>query len=118
MLFRSFKVKGLWVSPIEVEAVITAHAAVLEAAVIGVDPGDGSTVPRAFVVLRQAWALGDAATRSALAVELGEMIRRQIGGYKVPDRFEFVPELPRTPLMKINRKALREQSVLAAPGSQ
>jgi acyl-coenzyme A synthetase/AMP-(fatty) acid ligase len=27
-----FKVKGLWVSPIEVEAVITAHAAVLEAA--------------------------------------------------------------------------------------
>jgi acyl-coenzyme A synthetase/AMP-(fatty) acid ligase len=46
-------------------------------------------------------------------VELSEMIRRQIGGYKVPDRFEFVPELPRTPLMKINRKALREQ--LSAP---
>ena len=108
-----FKVKGLWVSPIEVEAVITAHAAVLEAAVIGVDPGDGSTVPRAFVVLRQASALGDATIRAALSVELSEMIRRQIGGYKVPDRFEFVPELPRTPLMKINRKALREQ--LSAP---
>ncbi len=98
-----FKVKGLWVSPTEVEAVITGHAAVLEAAVIGVEAADGMMVPRAFVVLRK-----QSLDRDAIAAELAEMIRTSIGGYKVPDKIEFLEALPRTPLMKISRKALRD----------
>lgn len=98
-----FKVKGLWVSPTEVEAVITGHAAVLEAAVIGVESADGMMVPRAFVVLRK-----QSADQADIAAELNEMIRSSIGGYKVPDRIEFLEALPRTPLMKISRKALRD----------
>lgn len=101
-----FKVKGLWVSPIEVEAVITSHPEVLEAAVIGVEAKDGLIVPRAFVVLKNR-AL-DEKGQKALATELGELIRSKIGGYKVPDRIEFVESLPRTPLMKISRRALRD----------
>ena len=98
-----FKVKGLWVSPIEVEAVITSHPEVLEAAVIGVEAKDGLIVSRAFVVLRN-----QAIDQKALAVELGELIRTKVGGYKVPDRVEFLDSLPRTPLMKISRRALRD----------
>lgn len=98
-----FKVKGLWVSPIEVEAVITSHAAVTEAAVIGVEASDGSMTPRAFVVLS-----GQVLDRMAVAAELAELIRARIGGYKVPDRVEFMEMLPRTPLMKIDRRALRD----------
>ena len=97
-----FKVKGLWVSPTEVEAVITRHPAVLEAAVIGVEASDGMMVPRAFVVLRQ-----QSVDHDKVTAELIESIR-SIGGYKIPDRIEFIEELPRTPLMKISRKALRE----------
>jgi acyl-coenzyme A synthetase/AMP-(fatty) acid ligase len=37
-----FKVNGMWVSPFEVEAVLVSHEAVLEAAVIGQEDGDGA----------------------------------------------------------------------------
>jgi benzoate-CoA ligase family protein len=97
-----FKVKGLWVSPIEVEAAITEHDSVLEAAVIAYDDTDGLTKPKAFVVLRP----GDEATQ-ALEDELRANVRK-IGGYKVPEEWEFVEALPRTTLMKIDRRTLRE----------
>ncbi len=97
-----FKVKGLWVSPIEVEAAITEHPGVLEAAVIPASDSDGLTVAKAFVVLRQ----GQTGT-DALAGELKENVRRT-GGYKVPGQIVFVADLPRTTLMKIDRRTLRE----------
>jgi acyl-coenzyme A synthetase/AMP-(fatty) acid ligase len=34
---------------------------------------------------------------------------RPLGGYKVPERYEFIEELPRTTLMKIDRRALRQR---------
>ncbi|MDP6429996.1 MAG: benzoate-CoA ligase family protein [Rhodospirillales bacterium] len=97
-----FKVKGLWVSPIEVEAAITEHPGVLEAAVIPAEDSEGLTVPKAFVVLRQ----GQAAS-GELADELKERVRA-VGGYKVPEQIVFTGDLPRTTLMKIDRRTLRE----------
>jgi benzoate-CoA ligase len=96
-----FKVRGLWVSPIDVEAAITGHPAVLEAAVIPAENADGLTVPKAFVVLRQ----GRAGSES-LIVDLEARVGA-IGGYKVPERIVFVDSLPRTTLLKIDRRALR-----------
>jgi benzoate-CoA ligase len=97
-----FKVSGLWVSPIEVEAAITEHGAVLEAAVVACEDADGLTRPKAFVVLKPGVAASD-----ALAEELRSGVRK-IGGYKVPGAIAFVDALPRTTLMKIDRRALRE----------
>ncbi len=97
-----FKVRGLWVSPIEVEAAITEHPAVLEAAVISAENADGLTVPKAFVVLRQ----GRAGSES-LIDELAARVRAK-GGYKVPEQIVFVDSLPRTTLLKIDRRALRK----------
>ncbi len=96
-----FKVKGMWVSPIEIEAAITEHPAILEAAVVAFEDVDGLTKPRAFAVLRQ----GAEAT-DRLVEELQESVRR-LGGYKVPAEFRFIDQLPRTTLMKIDRRALR-----------
>ncbi|MYZ47124.1 benzoate-CoA ligase family protein [Propylenella binzhouense] len=96
-----FKVSGLWVSPIEIEAAITEHPAILEAAVVAFEDGDGLTKPRAFAVLRQGAEASD-----ALIDELKANVRR-LGGYKVPAEFRFVDQLPRTTLMKIDRRALR-----------
>ena len=96
-----FKVKGLWVAPIEIEAALTGHPAVREAAVVSFTDHDGFTKPIAYVVLRQGYAQSD-----ALIAELGAAVR-PLGGYKVPERYEFIGELPRTTLMKIDRRALR-----------
>lgn len=102
-----FKVKGLWLSPIEVEAAITEDDAVMEAAVVSYEDDDGLTKPKAFVVLNP----GNEAT-DALADRLKAGVRK-IGGYKVPEEIAFVDALPRTTLMKIDRRALREQEAAA-----
>ena len=96
-----FKVAGLWVSPTAIEAALNDHPAVLESAVVGVTDTDGLTKAKAFVVLRA----GHAAT-PAMIEQLCAQVR-PLGGYKVPASFEFPAELPRTTLMKIDRKALR-----------
>ena len=102
--YDMFKVRGLWVAPIEIEAVLTAHPAVREAAVVSFTDRDGLTKPMAYVVLRQGVAGGD-----AMIAELGAAVR-PLGGYKVPERYEFVAELPRTTLLKIDRRSLRAQT--------
>ena len=96
-----FKVSGLWVSPTDIESALNDHSAVLESAVIGFTDPDGLTRPRAFVVLRPG-NVANAALADALKAQV-----RPLGGYKVPATIEFLAELPRTTLMKIDRKALR-----------
>jgi benzoate-CoA ligase len=98
-----FKVRGLWVTPIEIEAALTGHAAVREAAVVSYADHDGFTKPMAYVVLRQGYVPND-----ALIAELCAAVR-PLGGYKVPERYEFIDELPRTTLMKIDRRSLRQR---------
>ncbi len=96
-----FKVSGLWVSPTDIESALNDHPAVLDTAVVGFDDADGLTKAKAFVVLRAGHTMSD-----KLIDELKAQVR-PLGGYKVPAAFEFMTELPRTTLMKIDRKALR-----------
>ncbi len=96
-----FKVKGLWVSPIEIEAALTRHPAVREAAVVSFEDADGLTKPRAFLVLRDNFEQS-----SALIEEFKEAVA-PLGSYKIPTSFRFIDALPRTTLLKIDRKALR-----------
>jgi benzoate-CoA ligase family protein len=96
-----FKVKGMWVAPIEIEAALTAHPAVREAAVVSCADAEGFTKPLAYVVLREGFSPGEALTAQLCAAV------RPLGGYKVPERYEFIDELPRTTLLKIDRRALR-----------
>ena len=97
-----FKVKGLWVSPIEVEAAITEHEAVMEAAVVSYEDADSLTQAKAFVVLNAGIEISD-----ELVGALKDNVRK-IGGYKIPAEIDFVDSLPRTTLMKIDRRTLRE----------
>jgi benzoate-CoA ligase len=95
------KVGGIWVSPVELEAALAAHAAVLECAVVGREDSDGLVKPHAFVVVR-----GDAAG-PALADELTAFAKTHLEPYKRPRWVTFVPELPRTATGKIQRFRLR-----------
>ena len=96
-----FKVKGLWLSPIEIEAALTAHQAIREAAVVAFDDADGLTKPRAYIVLRDGFA-----ETPALLDELRAAVA-PLGSYKIPGQFVVIEQLPRTTLMKIDRRALR-----------
>ncbi len=98
-----FKVSGLWVSPTDIESVLNDHPAVLESAVVGFTDSEGMTKPKAFVVLRAGF------TNTAALIEELKREVRPLGGFKVPAAFEFPAELPRTTLMKIDRKALRSE---------
>jgi long-chain acyl-CoA synthetase len=90
---------GYKVWPREVEDVLYEHAAVREAAVIGVpDSYRGETV-KAFVSLRP----GSAATPE----ELIAFARERMAAYKYPRSVEIVDELPKTVTGKILRRELR-----------
>jgi len=96
------KVGGIWVSPVEVEATLVGHPAVLEAAVVGQEDSDRLVKPKAFVVLKE-----PERASAALADELKAFVKDKIAPYKYPRWIEFVPELPKTATGKIQRFKLR-----------
>jgi benzoate-CoA ligase len=95
------KVSGIYVSPFEVEATLMRHAAVLEAAVIGVPDAQGLTKSKAFVVLKNGAHADEA--------ELKAFVKERLAAYKYPRSIAFVTELPKTATGKIQRFKLREQ---------
>jgi acyl-CoA synthetase (AMP-forming)/AMP-acid ligase II len=93
---------GYNVYPAEVETVLTAHDRIEQAAVLGVpDPVLGE-IGVAFVVLTGGVPL-DA---DELLGEVRELCRRSLADYKAPDRVVVAPELPLTPMMKVDKAAL------------
>jgi long-chain acyl-CoA synthetase len=90
---------GSNISPQEVEDALYKHPAVLECGVIGVP--DPVTIERvaAFVVLRQG--------QSVSADELCAFTRRHIADYKAPEEIHFRKELPKNPVGKVQRRALK-----------
>jgi benzoate-CoA ligase family protein len=95
------KVGGIWVSPVEVEAALIAHPAVLECAVIGQEDEDRLTKPHAFVALKPE------ADPSGLVEALKDLAKDKLEPYKCPRWITFVPELPKTATGKIQRFLLR-----------
>jgi acyl-CoA synthetase (AMP-forming)/AMP-acid ligase II len=91
---------GYNVYPVEVEAILAAHPAVAEVAVVPrPDPVMGE-IGVAFVVLREGHA--------TLPLEdLRSAGQGQLAAYKLPEGIEVVDALPRTAMEKIDRGALR-----------
>ncbi|WP_336619656.1 long-chain fatty acid--CoA ligase [Mesorhizobium sp. WSM4983] len=93
-------VSGFNVYPNELEEVVAQHPGVLEVAAIGVPDEHSGEVPKLFVVRKD----------PALTIEtLTVYCRENLTGYKRPRYIEFRAELPKTPVGKILRRALREQ---------
>ena len=96
------KVSGIYVSPVEVEAALITHPAVLEAAVVGREDEDKLTKPVAYVVLKP----GQSAS-NPLCDELRAHVKSVLAPYKYPRWIEFIDELPKTATGKIQRFKLR-----------
>ncbi len=91
-------VSGFNVYPNEVEASLTEHPKVLAVAVIGVADDYSGEVPKAFVVKKDA---------NLTVEELQDFASKRLTGYKRPQSYEFIDELPKTAVGKILRKSLR-----------
>ena len=89
---------GYSVFPQEVEAILLAHPAVAEAAVVGVPDDELGEEVTAFVSLHRG--------RQAEADELIAHCKRQLAAFKYPRRVTIVPELPKAATGKVLKKLL------------
>jgi fatty-acyl-CoA synthase len=90
---------GEWISSVELENEIMAHPDVLEAAVIAVPDERWSERPCACVVKREGSSLdGDGVL---------EHLKPRVAKWWLPDRVEFIDEVPKTSVGKFDKKVLR-----------
>ena len=94
-------VSGFNVYPSEVESVLFAHPAVMEAVVIGIPHAYYGEVVKAFVVSKPGTRMTTEELRAHCAANLAE--------FKRPVDIEFRESLPKTAVGKILRRALREE---------
>jgi fatty-acyl-CoA synthase len=89
------------VSSVEVEGVMLRHAAVQEAAIVGVPNEKWGEVPHAFIVLKK----GSAASPE----ELRQHARDNLAHFKAPHAVTIVDELPKTATGKVQKYVLRNR---------
>jgi acyl-CoA synthetase (AMP-forming)/AMP-acid ligase II len=93
------KYKGQQVSPVELENLLMTHPKVADAAVVGVRDEEATELPKGFVVAKE----------PATAEELMAWVAERVAPYKKVRRIEFIDQIPRTPVGKIERRTLKER---------
>ncbi len=92
---------GMKVFPDEVDNVLMSHPKVLEAATIGIpDEQRGETV-KSFIVVQDGQEMTEAEVRA--------WCEENLARYKLPRAVEFLDELPKSSVLKILRRELRER---------
>jgi fatty-acyl-CoA synthase len=91
---------GEWISSVDMENLLMAHPAVLEAAVIAIPDPKWTERPLACVVLKPG--------QSAAPDELRAHLSGKFVKWQLPDRFEFLDAIPRTSTGKFWKVKLRE----------
>ncbi|HEX9794573.1 MAG TPA: long-chain fatty acid--CoA ligase, partial [Planctomycetota bacterium] len=92
---------GYNIYPDEIDDVLVSHPAVFEACTIGLpDAKRGETV-KSFVVL--------APGKHVSAEELDAWCRERLAAYKIPRAIEFRDALPKSAMMKLLRRVLRDE---------
>jgi acyl-CoA synthetase (AMP-forming)/AMP-acid ligase II len=99
------KYKGLQVAPAELEAILLAHPAVADAAVIPHPDDDAGEVPKAYVALKAA----------ATPDEILAFVAERVAPHKKIRLIEVVESIPKSATGKILRRVLIEQDRAQAP---
>jgi fatty-acyl-CoA synthase len=98
------KCSGEWLSSLELESLISEHAAVSEVAVIGVPDEKWGERPRALVVLKA----GMDVSAEKLALPIKQRIEAgHLPRYACLLQITFVATLPRTSVGKLDKKSMR-----------
>jgi acetyl-CoA synthetase len=100
------KVSGHRLGSMEIESSLVSHPAVAEAAAIGKpDELKGERI-KVFVVLKQSVEPSE-----ALAQELKQHVRTEVGALAIPDELEFISGLPKTRSGTIMRRVVRAREL-------
>ncbi|WP_344941601.1 long-chain fatty acid--CoA ligase [Actinomadura miaoliensis] len=92
---------GEWISSVELENQLMAHPDVVEAAVVGVPDDRWQERPLASVVVRDGATVG--------AEQLREFLAGRVPRWQLPERWTFIPEIPKTSVGKFDKKVLRRR---------
>ncbi|MFI6041122.1 long-chain fatty acid--CoA ligase [Nocardia sp. NPDC051321] len=92
---------GEWISSVDLENAVVAHAAVAEAAVIGIPDPKWDERPLVAVVLAEG--------AEANPEELREFLTAKFAKWQLPDYWAFITEVPKTSVGKFDKKRLRAQ---------
>tara|TARA_B110001454_G_scaffold209723_1_gene223489 strand:+ start:529 stop:2082 length:1554 start_codon:yes stop_codon:yes gene_type:complete len=94
---------GFNIYPGDVEAVLVAHPAVLEAAVVGIPSERWGETPVAFVVPREGMAITES--------DVAKFAEERIGATQRPSAYHLVSALPRSTIGKVLKNDLRDQAI-------
>ena len=100
------KTGGEWLSSLDLENLISQHSSVAAAAVVGVPDDKWGERPHALVTLKPGEDLGveDIQAHLQQFVDAGE-----INKWAIPASIDFVEDIPKTSVGKINKKMIRDQ---------
>ncbi|WAH57928.1 fatty acid--CoA ligase [Pseudomonas silvicola] len=98
------KTGGEWVSSLELEDLVSRHAAVREVAVVGIPDAQWGERPFALLVAREGQSVDARGIKAHLQpfVELGH-----INKWAIPSQIAVVSEIPKTSVGKLDKKKIR-----------
>ncbi|MEJ5361047.1 MAG: fatty acid--CoA ligase [Spirochaetota bacterium] len=102
------KTGGEWISSLDLENILSQHPAVFECAAIGVPDNKWGERPLMLVKLKEGYQ--DKISQKTLHEFMEDAAKNgKIPKYGVPDKFEFVSEIPKTSVGKIDKKEIRKK---------
>jgi len=100
------KTGGEWLSSLDLENLISQHSAVAGAAVVGVPDEKWGERPHALVTLKP----GEQASAEDIQNHLKQFVESgEINKWAIPEHIDFVEDIPKTSVGKINKKLIRDQ---------
>jgi fatty-acyl-CoA synthase len=92
---------GEWISSVDLENALMGHPDVVECAVIGVADERWDERPLACIVRREG--------SDVTPAELNAYLEDKVARWWLPERYTFVPEVPKTSVGKFDKKVLRAE---------
>ena len=106
------KVSGYRLGTAEIESALVSHAAVAEAAAIGLPHEVKGNAIHAYVILKAGEKNHD-----GLVEELRSHVSHELGPIAKPEKIEIVDSLPKTRSGKIMRRVLKARALGQDPGN-
>ncbi|MHB8565849.1 MAG: benzoate-CoA ligase family protein [Nitrososphaerales archaeon] len=103
----SFKISGLWVSPIEIENAIMDTRFASECCIVSIEGSDGISRPVAYVVPNYQTASGN---EQQLEFAIVKRLETTLSKYKIPKKFVFVQTLEKTTVGKVDRSSISKHA--------
>ncbi|GBC63534.1 long-chain fatty acid--CoA ligase [Desulfonema ishimotonii] len=97
---------GEWVSSLDLENLMSQHEAILESAAIGVPDEKWGERPMMIVMIRPEYQ-GKVSADDLKAYMKAAAAEGKLPKYGVPDRYEFVDEIAKTSVGKLDKKVMR-----------